>query len=396
MANRRHKLINAKRFRDGLTIGDTDDNVEIGYDDTTFELDFTSSAASGAPVLLTGADTITSAGSVLDIRGSDSFSYVVGRGTVSVAGSGGSSTSFWQLFDSSFSYGMNLYLTNAVSDTVYFDALATGSTLEVQNWADVYLRDGADLRLYDSTDTDYVSFNHDGTSFNIDASGTANIEVDGITFLKLNGDSSTWTRSQLAVGITSPSTQDATFTLYSSDFSQGAYLSTSESLDNKTNFGALGTGQTLRFNGWTQLDVEDGADFRIYDSTDTDYASFSHDGTDFNTDFSGTTDWNITNVEQVKLFDGCEFRIYDSTDTDYVAMSHDGTDFTYDYTTTTDVISSSATGDYTFDRPVKVGVFTDAGRPAAGTAGRIIFNSDDGQLNIDDGTNWTLPDGTTT
>ena len=41
-------------------------------------------------------------------------------------------------------------------------------------------------------------------------------------------------------------------------------------------------------------------------------------------------------------------------------------------------------------------VYTDANRPAAGATGKIIFNSDDGQLNIDDGTNWTLPDGTTT
>lgn len=51
---------------------------------------------------------------------------------------------------------------------------------------------------------------------------------------------------------------------------------------------------------------------------------------------------------------------------------------------------------------VKVGgtlllnVYTDATRPAAGTAGRIIFNSTDGNLNIDDGTNWKLPDGTVT
>ena len=41
-------------------------------------------------------------------------------------------------------------------------------------------------------------------------------------------------------------------------------------------------------------------------------------------------------------------------------------------------------------------VYTDANRPNAGEAGKTIFNSDDGQLNIDDGTNWTLPDGTTT
>ena len=45
---------------------------------------------------------------------------------------------------------------------------------------------------------------------------------------------------------------------------------------------------------------------------------------------------------------------------------------------------------------LQVPVKTDGTRGAAGTAGRIIFNSGDGQLNIDDGTNWTLPDGTTT
>ena len=40
--------------------------------------------------------------------------------------------------------------------------------------------------------------------------------------------------------------------------------------------------------------------------------------------------------------------------------------------------------------------YNDAGRPTAGTAGRIIFNTDDGQLNIDDGAQWTLPDGSAT
>jgi len=43
-----------------------------------------------------------------------------------------------------------------------------------------------------------------------------------------------------------------------------------------------------------------------------------------------------------------------------------------------------------------MGVFADGNRPAAGTAGRVIFNTTDGNLNIDDGTNWILPDGTTT
>jgi hypothetical protein len=45
---------------------------------------------------------------------------------------------------------------------------------------------------------------------------------------------------------------------------------------------------------------------------------------------------------------------------------------------------------------LKLKVYTDATRPAAGTAGRMIYNSTDGNLNIDNGTNWILPDGTAT
>jgi hypothetical protein len=60
----------------------------------------------------------------------------------------------------------------------------------------------------------------------------------------------------------------------------------------------------------------------------------------------------------------------------------------WDYSITTWLFSDSA--------HVKLPVWTDTTRGSAGTAGRVIFNSDDGQLNIDDGTNWTLPDGTTT
>lgn len=40
--------------------------------------------------------------------------------------------------------------------------------------------------------------------------------------------------------------------------------------------------------------------------------------------------------------------------------------------------------------------YTDANRPNANQAGRVIFNTDDGNLNICDGANWLLPDGTTT
>ncbi|MBI4299033.1 MAG: hypothetical protein HY666_04650 [Chloroflexi bacterium] len=43
-----------------------------------------------------------------------------------------------------------------------------------------------------------------------------------------------------------------------------------------------------------------------------------------------------------------------------------------------------------------VGVYSDATRPAPGTAGRVIYNTTDANLNIDNGTNWILPNGTVT
>lgn len=54
-----------------------------------------------------------------------------------------------------------------------------------------------------------------------------------------------------------------------------------------------------------------------------------------------------------------------------------------------DIVRSTAVG-------VILPVVTDANRGAATGSPRVVFNSDDGQLNIADGTNWTLPDGSTT
>ena len=52
--------------------------------------------------------------------------------------------------------------------------------------------------------------------------------------------------------------------------------------------------------------------------------------------------------------------------------------------------------DAILNKDVNARVFNDATRPLPGDVGRIIFNTDDGQLNIDDGLTWTLPDGTST
>lgn len=47
--------------------------------------------------------------------------------------------------------------------------------------------------------------------------------------------------------------------------------------------------------------VFNGFEFRIQDSGNSDYAAFSHDGTDFNTDFTNTTNWNLTGLTSFVL-----------------------------------------------------------------------------------------------
>lgn len=51
--------------------------------------------------------------------------------------------------------------------------------------------------------------------------------------------------------------------------------------------------------------------------------------------------------------------------------------------------------DWEFDGDFTPPKRSDNTRGSAGRAGRVVFNTDSGLLNIDDGTNWTLPDGTT-
>ena len=53
--------------------------------------------------------------------------------------------------------------------------------------------------------------------------------------------------------------------------------------------------------------VRTGAALTIWDSTNTDKADFSHDGTDFNTAFTNTTDWNITGITSINVTGGVTF-----------------------------------------------------------------------------------------
>ena len=79
----------------------------------------------------------------------------------------------------------------------------------------------------------------------------------------------------------------------------------------------------------SDFEVRSGGSLLVRNSGNTDYAEFSHNGTDFNTAFTNTTDWNLTGGINLKLFD--------SGGTDYMTFSHNGTDFTLAGTNTTDL-----------------------------------------------------------
>lgn len=58
--------------------------------------------------------------------------------------------------------------------------------------------------------------------------------------------------------------------------------------------------------------------------------------------------------------------------------------------------TSAITFSLRYSSAAEIAVLDDGTRGAAGTAGRVIYNTTDGNLNIDNGTNWILPNGTIT
>ena len=86
------------------------------------------------------------------------------------------------------------------------------------------------------------------------------------------------------------------------------------------------------------MEVLSGKQFGLRDSTNVDYARWDHDGTDFNLNFGGTTDYNIVGLtgkfkfnSDVYVKTGKLFVIRDSTNSDDAAFSHDGTGAGGDY-----------------------------------------------------------------
>lgn len=141
--------------------------------------------------------------------------------------------------------------------------------------AGYFLEDVGRLQIHGPADfdADIAQFVHNGTNFTTIMTGVNSWTVQGPSWFKLYG-------ARLQV------------TQSTSDLTRAYWLHASGDF-------------TLNFDGTTNYDlidlagdfrIRDGAGFKIYNSTDQDYAKFIHDGTSFVTTFLNTDKWKIPNA----------------------------------------------------------------------------------------------------
>lgn len=230
----------------------------------------------------------------------------------------------------------------------------------------VQIDDGSKFRQLGPTSTGYVDHSHDDTDFNTAFTSTTDWNITGLTALKagnyhFNVDQTvgagqdnyvlTYDNATGEIGLEAAAAGGISNVVEDVTPQLGADLDTNTfNIDFQDNDAAVfGTGSDVTMQ-WDGVDFEitgaagsqvwnfrDGPHLRIYDDTDTDYAEFQHDGTDFNTSFTTTTDWNIdsantgthtlqyANWDYINIRDGGVFRVYDSTDQDLIQIRHTAT-----------------------------------------------------------------------
>lgn len=139
--------------------------------------------------------------------------------------------------------------------------------------------------------TDTATFTHDGTDFNTAFANTTDWNLTGLTAnLRLEGAGLSVIGDGKVVGAA-----NTAITASINMFNDGT----------DGNIKTFGTAADVRFGNYGTatgyVSIEDGYSFRVFDSTTTDYADFKHDGTDFNTTFVTTTDWNISGITAVNV-----------------------------------------------------------------------------------------------
>jgi hypothetical protein len=176
----------------------------------------------------------------------------------------------------------------AFGNTTNFNLIALTSNF--------WIRDGAGLKISDAGDTDFGVFSHDGTDFNTAFTNTTDWNITGLTAFKV-GNYNFNVNETVGAG-------------------QDNYVLTYDNATGEIGLEAAGGGTP-----WTE-DI-DGGGFGL-DNIDrleiqasgvaTDTATFTHDGTDFNTAFANTTDWNIKSARLKIMPDGTNIDVQTQSD----------------------------------------------------------------------------------
>ena len=290
----------------GSSISGTVANDQVVVGTGTNTVDSSSSLTFDGTTLVVGADVRVSNGS-LSVNSSapntglnEQISFMDVNGGVGRFGSYNWNAAAWQ--PASFS-----------GSTVSINAEGDGSfELNGANNAEfvglggyLWLRDGMNLRVGDTGDTDWVEFAHDGTNFLVTPTNTTDWRFQGLDvrlrtgaelFINADNDAATSYRIQPGAGVG----DDATIITSGGQQHQlggGEVFAVLESTTNK--FQIDHTNDRV----W----IRDGYVLRMSDSTDTDYIQISHNGTDANMTGTNTTNFNVSgmgfNLEDGLLLD---------------------------------------------------------------------------------------------
>jgi hypothetical protein len=141
------------------------------------------------------------------------------------------------------------------------------------------------VRIANGAATDYASFDHDGVDFNTDCTLTTDWNITGITALNAVNYS-------FNVSETVGAGQD-NFVLTYDDATGLIGLEAAAGGGSQTPWASDIDGAGFGLDNIDRLEIQ-------APGIATDTATFTHDGTDFNTVFANTTDWNISGITAIQ------------------------------------------------------------------------------------------------
>jgi hypothetical protein len=257
------------------------------------------------------------------------------------------------LNDATGEYGLTSTASSGLPDFVMYSStneIMRADSNDVYFGTHLTVKGGHGLYIQDPGDTDYVKMSHDGTDFNADFTSTTDWNVTGLTgYIRVEDDADL----RLVGGIYYFYNSAETDYGYVRDTgSQSQWLTNVNPIYLYPEFDTVGDWtyflgkDTAQYRANTY--IQGGHAVRVYDSVDTDYIEIADDGTrtrfrNLNNPISFEPEYTAAGQRQAQMGDGyfylynnVQFRIFDATNSDFIAMWHDGTDFNIDFTNTTE------------------------------------------------------------